>query len=144
MQSSGVAEARPNVYAGLWLIPLFIAPTTVALGWAYLRKHKWLLSILPHPTGKAWDYVFSRREILYVIITLRTGKRIGGAYGANSFSSSGAHEEQIFIEEVWDVDEDQGFIRKHTRTRGMLISNSQIESIEFIGLYDEITENTST
>lgn len=137
IQTYQISETYPKSYAGFWFLLLFAVPTGFALAWAHIRKQPCFLKLLPHPTGKAWDYVFGQRESFYVIITTRSGKRIGGTYGGKSFTSSGNNEEQIFIEEVWDVDDAQGFMGKHVRSRGMLISNSQIESIEFIGLYDE-------
>jgi len=124
-------------YAAFWTAILFLVPAGGALLWFFLRRTRWMASLLPHPLGKAWDYVFSRREQSYVIITLTSGKRIGGAYGGDSFASSYPYDEQIYVEEVWDLDEEQGFRQRHVRSRGMLISASNIESIEFIGLYDD-------
>lgn len=132
-----LAESCAAAYAGLWFIVLLVAPVLLAISWARLRKTKWFLDHFPHPIGKAWDYVFAQREPFYIIVTFRSGKRIGGTYAGRSFASSGHHEEQLYIEEVWDIDENQGFIERHVQTRGMLISHSQIESIEFIGIHND-------
>jgi hypothetical protein len=115
---------------------LFVAPAGAAALFFEVRRSRWVVQWLPHPVGKPWDFVFSRRERFYVIVTLKSGRRIGGFYGSESFSSSYPYEEQIFIETVWDIDEEQGFIETHVRSRGMMIFGADIETIEFIGLYD--------
>jgi hypothetical protein len=80
------------------------------------------------------------REPFYLIITLTSGKRIGATYGNNSFASSYPADPEIYVEEAWDVDEAEGFVRRHVKTRGLLIASSAIESIEFIGPYDDDEE----
>ena len=56
--------------------------------------------------GKPWDYVFSRRQAYWVIVHLRDGRKIGGRFDRKSFASSYPADEQIYIEEVWRLDED--------------------------------------
>lgn len=132
-----LAADHPNWFIAFCVGLLFVAPTVSSLIFYRLRRARWVGRWLPHPVGKPWDFVFARRESFYVIIKLKSGQRIGGFYGGESFSSSAPCEEQIFIETVWDVDEDQGFVQKHVRSRGMLISGANIETIEFIGLEDD-------
>lgn len=124
----------------LWPSLLFMLPTTLALGWLWLRKRAWLQRLLPHPVGKAWDYVFGGRRCYFVIITLDTGERIGGSYGENSFTSSGVHKEQIYIETVWEIDNAQGFIERREHSCGMLIAHDRIRTIEFIWPENDQTE----
>ncbi|WP_277623049.1 DUF6338 family protein [Burkholderia seminalis] len=137
VQTIGRYQLPLFCYVVFWTAILFLVPAGGAVSWFFLRRTRWMASLLPHPLGKAWDYVFSRREPSYVIITLTSGKRVGGAYGGDSFASSYPYDEQIYVEEVWDLDEEQGFSQRHVRSRGMLISANNIESIEFIGLYDD-------
>ncbi|MFD1555766.1 DUF6338 family protein [Paraburkholderia silviterrae] len=126
------------VWFGVFCVALlFIAPAIAAVALFAARRLRSVARWLPHPVGKPWDFVFSRREQAYVIVTLNSGRRIGGFYGGESFASSHPYEEQIFIETVWDIDDEQGFKEKHTRSRGMMISGANIETIEFIGLYDD-------
>lgn len=137
VQTSNLKFDYPVAYVACWVFVLLFAPILCAAALIALRHSKMVARWLPHPTGKAWDYIFSRREQFYLIITLKSGKRLGAAYGPGSFASSFPCEEQIYVEEVWDVDEAQGFTRVHTNSRGMLISGANIESIEFIGPYHE-------
>lgn len=123
----------PGWFLMFVIFVLFFAPAGSSVFFFYLRKKGFFVKWLPHPVGKPWDFVFSRRESCYVIIFLKGGRRIGGYYGPESFVSSYPYEEQIFIEKVWRVDEEEGFIEEHTRTKGMMISGANIETIEFIG-----------
>jgi len=121
---------------------LFVGPLFIAYGLFKLRSTKLATKHLPHPTPKPWDYIFGAGESFYLVITLVNGQRIGGMYWQNSFTSSYPAEEQIYMEEVWDVDENNGFVKKHVQTRGILISASEISTIEFIGIHDNEQENT--
>lgn len=62
---------------------------------------------------------------------MKDGNRLGGKYGYNSFSSSGASKEQIYFEETWELNPEGGFERPRETTAGTLIVSSEIESIEF-------------
>lgn len=137
MRYEGIATRQPVVYAAAWVGILLVGPLLLAAGVFALRRAKWMGRWLPHPVDRAWDYVFGKREPFYLIITLTSGKRIGATYGPNSFASSYPAEPEIYVEEAWDVDDAEGFVRRHVKTRGLLISGSAIESIEFIGPYDD-------
>jgi hypothetical protein len=131
-----LAERHLFWFGAFCVVLLFVVPAGAAALFFEIRRSRWVVQWLPHPVGKPWDFVFSRRERFYVIVTLKSGRRIGGFYGSESFSSSHPYEEQIFIETVWDIDGEQGFIETHVRSRGMMIFGAEIETIEFIGLYD--------
>ncbi|MDC6294139.1 DUF6338 family protein [Ralstonia pseudosolanacearum] len=137
VQISELSASRPILYAAFWATVLFVGPVLCAIVLVTLRRAKFVARWLPHPTGKAWDYIFGTRECFYMIITLKSGKRVGATYGEGSFASNFPYDEQIYVEEVWDVDEAEGFGRRHFNSRGMLISGASIESIEFIGPHHE-------
>ena len=88
-------------------------------------------SRLPHPTGKAWDFIFDQRKVLWAKVVLQNGTVIGGWYGPKSFSSSAPAEEQIFIEQTWQLNDAGQFVRPKNETAGMLILSKQISHIEF-------------
>lgn len=131
------ATRHPVAYAIAWSCILLIGPVLWAAVVFALRRAKWMGRWLPHPVDRAWDYVFGKREPFYLIITLNSGKRIGATYGHSSFASSYPADPEIYVEEAWDIDDAEGFVRRHVKTRGLLISGSSIESIEFIGPYDD-------
>jgi hypothetical protein len=61
------------------------------------------------------------------------GASIGGKYGKNSFASSYPAEEQIYLEEVWQIDQMTGkFLSQVPRTHGLIISRKDYVFIEFL------------
>jgi hypothetical protein len=93
--------------------------------WAPFSKH------IVHPIQKPWDYVFGKREVYWIIVHLRDGRKIGGKYDINSFTSSYPAEEQIYLEEVWELDEGGKFIKPIDRSKGIIIIGKEILSVEF-------------
>jgi hypothetical protein len=85
------------------------------------------------PTKKPWDYFFGKRETLWVIVHLKDGIRVGGLYGPDSFASSHPVEEQIYIEQVWELNEKAEFIKPIPRSRGILIPCADVIALEFFG-----------
>ena len=62
---------------------------------------------------------------------MKNGTRIGGRFDNNSFASSSPSKEQIYIEEVWNIDEDGKFIKPIERSKGFLILGEEILGLEF-------------
>ncbi|HIR53771.1 MAG TPA: hypothetical protein IAB39_10340 [Candidatus Onthovicinus excrementipullorum] len=85
-----------------------------------------------HPIPTAWDYWFSnQKEEIWVIVTLIGGQKICGKYSYISFASSEPEERDLYLEEIYDVNERDEWTCKE-RTRGILIAKGQIATIEFI------------
>ena len=95
--------------------------------WRPIAKH------FVHPIRKPWDYVFGRRESYWIIVHLQNGQRIGGWFGIESFASSDPADEQIYLEEVWILDEAGRFVSPVERSRGIIIVKQQIRAAEFFG-----------
>lgn len=129
--SSQLSARAPWAYYGFFLLVFFVAPVLWVLAWRHLRTRRWIQKCLPHPTGKAWDFVFEQRKALWVKVVMENGTIIGGWYGPNSFSSSAPAEEQIFIEQTWLLGDDGAFLRPKKLTAGVLIRSQQISHIEF-------------
>jgi hypothetical protein len=55
-------------------------------------------------------------------------------YGDKSFTSTDPNNYEIFIEEVWEKGENNGFKKVKIQTEGLLISRSEISYIEFFSL----------
>ena len=128
-----VYDKYPIGFALFLIGILFIFPALLALTLIRLRKMKIFYKHSPHPVPKAWDYVFERKESYWVVIYLTDGTKIGGMYDTDSFASSYPEEEQIYIQEVWDINEHNKFIKKRNGSCGALISAKDIKTIEFIG-----------
>lgn len=118
-----------------YLICLFLILFTIPLLWPILffKISDWRLfkKYIVSPIQKPWDYVFRGRQAFWVIIHLKDGRKIGGRYDRNSFSSSYPSKEQIYLEEVWKLDEDGIFGEPIKRSRGIIVLGEEILAIEF-------------
>lgn len=130
VESSRLSAIAPPAYYGFYLLVFFVAPILWVLGWKFLRTRRWVSNRLPHPSGKAWDFVFDQRKVLWAKVVLENGTVVGGWYGPHSFSSSAPAEEQIFIEQSWVLDDLGQFVRPKRDTAGVLILSKQISHIE--------------
>lgn len=77
----------------------------------YLLTKSKLSEILNLPYPTAWDYFFDLREPCFLLIHLNNGKLIGGFYGLNSYATSFPNNGDIYLEVVYEVNED-GHLRK--------------------------------
>jgi hypothetical protein len=101
-----------------------------------LLKNK-IISLIP----KSWDYFFSKRECCFMLIHLNNGRIIGGLYGLDSFASSYPEKEDVYLQEIWKVDEEGKFIEKIPDTRGLLVNHDVIEYIELFRINEEEKNN---
>ena len=79
----------------------------------------------------AWDYVLSKGDPYWVIVTLKDGGEVAGFYGKKSFASSSPESQDIYLEERWEMNGDGGLERLRTDSGGVLVAANQIRSIEF-------------
>lgn len=134
VETSNLRVSHPTAYVAFYLFVLLIAPVSWALLLRRLRETQFLLSALPHPTAKPWDYVFGQRKPYWVIVTLKDGAQIAGRYDSRSFASSAPAPEQVYLEERWVLNAAGGFERQRSETAGVLILASDIVNIEFFNL----------
>ncbi len=131
VEASELKQVHPNCYAFFYFMVLFLAPILWALVWKWLRTRQFFQKNAPHPTSKSWDYVFSQRKPYWMKITLKNGSKIGGKFAEKSFASSTPAEEQIYLEEVWLLNDKGGFDRPKNETEGIIIMSSEILYVEF-------------
>ena len=67
----------------------------------------------------------------WIIVHLKDGRKISGRYDTESFASSFPAEEQIYLQEVWILDDEGGFKEPVERTSGIIILKDEISLIEF-------------
>lgn len=117
-------------YAIFVFLILFIMPIL----WPFIvvKVTNWnpIAKYIVHPIQKPWDYVFSKKKSFWVIIHLKDGRKIGGRYDTNSFASSFPSEEQIYMEEVWELDNKGAFVKPIERSKGIIILGNDIVAIE--------------
>jgi hypothetical protein len=85
-------------------------------------------------TPTAWDHYFSREEVCFALLHLKNGEMTGGLYCSNSFASSYPEKEDLYLEELWKVDEKGVFTEKVENTNGLSVNFEEIHYIEFFKL----------
>lgn len=123
-------ESRFGYLTGHFLL-LFAFPVFWPVAMLWLMRTKFVSSFVVDPIQKPWDFVFAKREPAWVIVHLRNGGVIGGRYGARSFASSFPAPEQIFIEQIWALDERRNFVHRIERTKGVIVLGEDILAVEF-------------
>jgi len=118
-------------YAIFVFLILFIMPILWPFLVVKITNWKPIAKYIVHPVQKPWDYVFSKKKSFWVIVHLKDGRKIGGRYDTDSFASSYPAEEQIYLEEVWKLDEKGAFVEPIKRSRGIVIFNKEIIAVEF-------------
>lgn len=97
----------------------------------YIRRLiRWFrLGNLSHPLESAWDWKFVDTNDEWVIVTLKDGTRFRGFYGKNSFASSDPQRRDIYIEWIYDIDENGYWTY---RGKGLLVAAGEIKTVEFL------------
>jgi len=96
-----------------------------------LRRWLDLIGInLVHPTPTAWDWWFKQPHWRWIIITLKDGTTFKGYYGPDSFASSDPAERDVFVEKIYEVDENGQWIE--TGDKGLFIAHGEIRTLEFL------------
>lgn len=131
IHSNNFGVNNPVWYYMLSVVILFVVPVFLPIVYLKLMKIPFVAGKIIHPIPKPWDYVFGKRESYWMIVHLKDGRKIGGRYDTNSFASSYPAEEQVYIEEVWIIDNDGRFKEKVERSKGIIISKEDISVLEF-------------
>jgi hypothetical protein len=118
---------NPLLQTGVAFVALLIAP---AIWPIILRTVLRKRGLLLDPVHKPWDVVFKDRGECWIIVHLKDGRRIGGRFGRRSVASSAPAEEQLYLEEVWELDVHGAFLRAVDRSAGILISAPDIQAVE--------------
>jgi hypothetical protein len=96
---------------------------------------RWMLAKIgiqvPHALTTAWDWRFSRFPECLVTITLQDGSKVYGWCGVGSFIGSDPESRDLYIVQVYDVDEEGTWTLK-TPGKGIYIAAGEVRLIEFI------------
>ncbi|WP_039245733.1 DUF6338 family protein [Clostridium novyi] len=124
------------VYIGYFIILIVIPllwPIIIRLILNIPSVKKYILIVLP----TSWDYIFSKREGYFILVHLKDSSIIGGLYMSNSYAASYPNKQDIYIEQVWNVDEKGNFKSKVPNTKGLWINKEAFDYIEFLSPYGE-------
>lgn len=120
-----------------WLGIIFVSPVALALGVAkacqrdllsWFSQRIGLRSINPITTG--WDWIFSRTDPCYLLVTLRDGAQVAGYFGGQSMASSDRTCRDLYLERAFVVSTEGPWVEIE-RSGGIFIEGSQIATIEF-------------
>lgn len=83
-----------------------------------------------HVLPTAWDWKFAGAlEEQWVLVTLKNGISFAGLFGKESFASSSSDERDLYIQWIYDIDEDGTW--SSPGRKGVLISATEVSTIEF-------------
>jgi len=126
-----LAGQLSNFSSWLAITVIFIgAPAFWPIFWKWLRTRRWISRFTVHPLARPWDYVFSKREPAWIIVHLKNGSAVGGRYGEHSFASSWPVAEQLYLEELWELDEKCRFVAPVPQSRGAIILHDEILAVQ--------------
>lgn len=132
INQNGFISLHPFVYFIVMFLVIFIAPIIGAIVFNIVVDKKWFNKRMINPTKSPWDNFFSKRETYWVIITLKNGRKIGGKFGKGSYASVFPNPKEIYLKEVWKLNEKNGFEKIRNRTEGIMITENEISTIEFL------------
>lgn len=120
--ASGMGQAYPVV---MWLV-LILGFVAVPVLWPLIvvwllqqaEKRGWIAV----RARTAWDDFFGRqRTECWLKVEMADNRVIGGRFGRSSFASSWPDPGHLFMEEVWQLDEDGYFFEAEPRSAGILL-----------------------
>jgi hypothetical protein len=116
---------------------VFVAPVVLGLGWTQIRRNEWARSIARRltpidPSPTPWDYVFARDQALMIRLKLRGGELIGGYFGPDSTASFYPEQQDIYVEQVWQLGGDGTFLQPLVGSRGILVRRDDVEVAELL------------
>lgn len=121
----------PVFYYIITLVIIFVTPILLTWLLSKILKTKVFQKHFVSPEKVPWDWHFSKRQSYWVIVTLKDGRRIGGKFGLNSRASATPKLKEIYIEDIWRLDQNCKFIESIKRNKGVLITEDNILTIEF-------------
>jgi hypothetical protein len=124
-------KEQPGMFAAGMLTMLAVVPAFLALLTFAARRARWATRWFQHPMPTAWDFLFSQRRALWVLFHLKDGQRIGGFFGRESYASSYPIAAEIYVENVWRVDENGRFAENVEGNAGMIIRYADCHLMEF-------------
>jgi hypothetical protein len=125
-----------NLPPWLWYPAMFALLVGMPVVWPvvflWIRRLPKVARHVASPNARVWDDILERRAPYWVIVHLKDQRRIGGLYGAKSFTSDSPAPPEIYLEEVWHVGEDGGFTGSQVeKTAGILVTGEEIQELEF-------------
>jgi hypothetical protein len=121
-----------------FVVVCVLSPVGLSLGWFYLRTRVLHHRLgVDHPTPRGWEHFVRTNHEYWVIFHLKTGKLLGGYFGPQSFAATFPQEPEMYVEEIWRVDDRGEFVEKVPGTLGGVIRVAECERVEFLSVERE-------
>ena len=137
LRQSRVAEKNPLLYLVSTVCILLVVPAGLAIGVYTLRVSKYAVRWFRHPMPSGWDYFFGQRRPCWILFHLKNGKKVAGFFGDDSFASSYPRDAEVYVEQVWRVDQHGRFTDMVQDTAGTIIRNAECDMIEFFKVEEQ-------
>ncbi len=126
------------VFAILFIFPM-IWPVLL---WK-LRTSQVISKFILHPFPTSWDFFFAMKQPCFVIVHLKGGGKIGGLFYNESYASSHPQKRDIYLNEVWEIDETGHFLNKVPDSQGLWIDQGSFTFMEFLAIPQNEEQNES-
>lgn len=118
------------------LLTIAIVPVLLGVGIGRLinRFPRFFVPLGLDPAARvpsAWDFSMQRRQGCYVRVHLTDGQVVAGTFSRHSYASSDEKRLDLFLEQVWFVDEDGYFLAPVPDSGGVWIAPASIARVEF-------------
>jgi hypothetical protein len=122
-----------------YILSLGIFPIFIPFLWKLILSLSFIRNKIINPIPKAWDSFFGKRKPCFMIVHIKNGQVIGGLYAYDSAASSYPEKEDLYLQEIWELDDDGKFTKPVDGTMGLLVS---CESIDYIELFNAQTRSS--
>ncbi len=129
-----------------WFCLVFVGPAAFGLALGvdvqknFLRKLIQRLGLNPvHVMPTAWDWKFGEMGSEWVLVTLKNGTQFAGLFGNQSFAASDPAERDIYIQWVYDIDEEENWISRGETA--ILVTANEVSTIEFWPYLETVENN---
>jgi hypothetical protein len=79
----------------------------------------------------AWDHYFHDRRPCWIVVHLSDNRKLGGRFGRRSYASSYPDPGHLYIEQLWTLDENGGFVGPVAQSRGIVLRPGDYQMVEF-------------
>lgn len=136
-----MVEVNPVLGVAAYIVSLVIVPMGLPLLWKAVLSIPCIANITINPIPKAWDVFFSYRERCFMLVHIKNGEVVGGLYGYRSAASTYPETGDLYLQEIWELDDNGVFINPIKGSKGLLVSADAIDYIELFEYLDEGGKN---
>ncbi|MBU9710879.1 DUF6338 family protein [Evansella tamaricis] len=130
-------KSNENVILYVSLLIVFFVSVVIGLIISVITNKGWIRTFYmkigihtTHVIPTAWDYQFKKEEPTYLTVYLEDGRIVHGYWGSDSFASSIRDSKDIFLENIFDVNEEKAW-NVISENKGIWIPEKSIKYIEF-------------